>query len=251
MAPDDVHVWSLALPTIADAEWQTLGTVLREEEHAQAARYHFDRDRRAYVAAHALVRHMLAHLAGGDPRAWRFVAGEHGKPRIANPPPGLDVAFNLTHSHQMVAAAVTLAGEIGVDVEALDRRSMDPAIADEYFAPEESAALRALPDERAMRELFVRLWTLKEAFIKATGRGLAQPLSDFAFVSTDPVRIVFHDGGLGDPARWAFWQRQVGCHVLAVGIDRRHSQPPRFIHREISPPFPSRHDTLLDAEEAC
>lgn len=237
MMPDEIHVWSLALDVIPDDAWPALNAVLDNQERACAARFRFDRNRRSYVAAHALVRHMLAHVACREPEAWRFATGEHGKPHIVHPPGGLPLRFSLTHADHMVAAAVTLAGEVGIDIESLDRGPPDLTIADRYFAAEEVRALRALPVE-AMGERFIRLWTLKEAFIKATGMGLAQPLDTFAFVSVDPVRIVFPDHGIGDAARWAFRQWQVGRHMLAVGVDWPFSQPPRLIHRPVSPPFP-------------
>ena len=245
MAPDEIHVWSLAFGTIPHQKWAALEAVLDGEERARAARSHFERNRRAYVAAHALVRHMLAHFAGCEAGAWRFAAKEHGKPYIADPLPSLPLRFNLTHTDHMAAVAVTLAGDVGIDAKSLDRITPDFVIADDCFAAEEVAALHALTGD-AIGEHFIRLWTLKEAFIKAIGKGLSQPLSDFAFVSVDPVRVVFHDRGLGDAALWVFRQWQVGRHMLALAIDWPYSCPPRVIHRSVCcEPLSHRAETVV------
>jgi 4'-phosphopantetheinyl transferase len=239
VTPDEIHLWSLSPDTVADGQWPALEAVLDDDEKARAARLRFESDRHAFIAAHALLRHMLTYFGDRAPEVWRFAVGEHGKPRIADPPPGQPLHFNLTHARGMVAAAVTRAGAIGVDVEPLDGLRVDTGIADHCFAAQEVAALRALPDEAAMAEHFIRLWTLKEAFVKATGKGLSQPLGDFAFVCLDPVRVVFHDHALGNPEQWVFWQHRVGRHVLAAGIQWPGHRPPVIVHRTVRLPFPA------------
>jgi 4'-phosphopantetheinyl transferase len=233
----DIHVWSLVVEAVPDEAWPALAAVLDDHERARAARFRFECHRRPYVAAHALLRHMLAQCAGRPPEAWRFAATPHGKPEIIDPPDGAPLRFSLTHSDHMVAVAVTRAAEIGIDLEPLDRRLEDgPELAERFFATEEVRALRALPaEERAER--FIRLWTLKEAFLKATGMGLAMPLDSFAFVSLDPVRIVFPDHSRGDAGRWAFRQWPVERHMLAVAIDWPAARPPHLVHRQVTPPF--------------
>jgi 4'-phosphopantetheinyl transferase len=71
---------------------------------------------------------------------------------------------------------------------------------------------------------FVRLWTLKEAYIKASGLGLAQPLETFAF-RFDPLRVTFADPALGDPTTWHFDQRKVGTHHLLALAWRSEAVP--------------------------
>jgi len=236
MEPDEINLWSLAVDGIADEAWPALNGVLDDEERARAARFRFDRDRRAYVAAHALLRHMLSHYLGRPPESWRFVAGEHGKPGLADPPPGRDLRFNLTHSRGMVAAVVAAAAEVGVDVESLDAAPAVLAVADLSFTAGEMAGLSALPTETEKAERLLRLWTLKEALVKATGKGLAQPLSGVAVVSLAPARVAFPDRRDGDGARWAFWQGLAGNHVLAVAVDWPRARPPTIRHRPLSPP---------------
>jgi 4'-phosphopantetheinyl transferase len=229
---DEVCVWSLHIGKAEAWTWPRLEDVLDDVERDRAARFRIQGDRRAFVAARALARHMLAHFGARDARAWRFESGACGKPRIVNAPADPRLEFNLSHTAQMVAAAVTRAGNIGIDVEAIDRVPPDPvSFADAHFAPDEAAGLRALADDRSIRERFVRLWTLKEAVVKATGRGLAQPLDGFSFLSFDPVRVVFRTADLGDPAQWAFWQQVMGTHAVAVAVRQASPGRTRFIHQ--------------------
>ena len=234
----DILIWSLAPASVAARHWAALETTLEAGERAQAARFHFDVDRCAYIAGHALLRGLLSHVVRQAPDAWRFAPGRHGKPRIVEPEAYRGLGVNLTHARGMVAAAVSAAVEIGIDVDSATDRSAGLEIANRFFAPEEIAGLHALADGGARQERFIRLWTLKEAFIKATGKGLAQPLSDFAFVSVEPARVVFRHPALGDPSGWVFWQERIGCHYLALAVDWPSPTPPRIHHRAVSVPLP-------------
>ena len=236
MGVDEVCVWSLFTAQAEAWDWPALEDVLDDGERERAARLRIQGDRRAFLAARALARHLLAHVGAFDARAWRFECGPCGKPGIANSPAHPRLEFNLSRTPRMVAAAVTPAGDIGIDVEAADRVPPDPvSFADAHFAPDEAAGLRALPDGRSIRERFVRLWTLKEAVVKATGRGLAQPLDAFSFLSFEPVQVVFRTTELGDPAHWSFWQQVMGTHAVAVAV--RHVSPRRmrFMHHAVAP----------------
>lgn len=206
-------------PTLA--AWHA---TLDAAEQATAARFRLEPDRRAYVAAHALVRAMLAEAGamlaenGEFPaQDWRFVRGPHGKPELA-PEHGLPwLRFNLSHTRSLVACAVAAEDDLGLDVEDLARREAGPGLAERYFAPAEAALLAAQPPA-ARHAAFLRIWTLKEAYVKATGEGIGAGLDSFAF-TLDPPRLAFAPGGtLG----WRFlqWQPTPG-HILAVAL-RRH-----------------------------
>lgn len=216
-------VW--AAPSGDDPDERVLSE-LSAEERARAARFHFDRDRREYVCAHRLLRRELGRRLGVAPGALRFALGPHGRPELAGAHAGA-LRFNLSHTRGLVALAVCEGDwELGVDVEDHTRVGATVALAERYFAPSEAAALRALPEE-AQRARFFALWTLKEAYIKARGLGLAMPLDQFAF-DLDAAHAVV--GFWVDPiaedlaARWHFWRAApTPAHALAVaaGAPRR------------------------------
>jgi 4'-phosphopantetheinyl transferase len=202
--------------------WPALERLLGESERDQAARFRFERDRRAYVAAHALVRTMLSRHAPVAPPDWRFAAGPYGRPEISNGDGIPPLRFNLAHTHGLAAVAVTLDNDIGVDAEALDRPLLTAELAADYFSPAELAALDGLPADRVADALY-GLWTLKEAYIKAVGLGLSLPLDSFS-VTLDPPSIAFPSSVDGDPAAWLLRRfRPTPSHDVALAL--RHPRP--------------------------
>jgi 4'-phosphopantetheinyl transferase len=171
----DVHLWRARLAP-SPARVAALQPLLSGEEREQAGRFHAARHRDAYTVAHALLRLVLARHLGADPAGLRFERGPRGKPALAGAP---GLAFNLSHAGDLALCAVTARGPVGVDVEQV-RAGFDE-VWERYFTPLEVAALRAAaPGLRD--EAFFRYWTLKEAYIKATGDGLSLPLDRFEIV---------------------------------------------------------------------
>jgi len=109
--------------------------------------------------------------------------GENGKPHIEN----LDnLHFNISHSGHYVVCAVGKA-ELGIDVERL--RKVNINIAERYFSASEINDLLKL-DESERTDYFITLWTIKESFLKAIGKGLAQNLNSFTVLrSGDSYRL--------------------------------------------------------------
>jgi len=230
-----VFVLSLDLSSVGTDARAVPLNLLDDAEKRRAERFRFVEDRLAYVAAHALLRLALSAAAGGDPGAWRFEAGLRGKPRLAAVHGLADLRFNLSHTRGMVTVALARGAEVGVDVERRARRGrLDLELAESRFAPEEAESLRALSDDASRRERFLRLWTLKEAFVKATGRGLSQPLSEFV-VTLDPVSIHAPVGlgrGLWYGAEWS-----LNAYRLAVVADWHRAEAPSFVHRPVLAPL--------------
>lgn len=152
--------------------------LLTEEETAKQQRYKFEKDREDALITRAFVRDLLSHYADISPQAWRFEKGEKDKPKIVNST--IPLRFNLSHTKDMIVCAVTLNNDIGCDVENITRSNDVLKVAERYFSPFEIDALFSLPKEE-QRNRFFDYWTLKEAYIKAWGLGLAIPLKDFSF----------------------------------------------------------------------
>lgn len=224
LSPQAAGLWWLALADVPDDAWRRWTAPLDEEERARAARFVHERDRRQFIAAHALLRVLLQHLAGRPAAAWRFVSGSRGKPAL-RPDHRLDrLAFNISHAPGAVACAMTLDHAIGVDIEDVERSGRLLEIADAYFAPAELAILRAAP-HAAQRAVFFRLWTLKEAYIKAHGDGLSLPLDQFA-LSLSPLGIAFAPALRDDPAAWQFHSlAPTATHILSLAVRHGGTNP--------------------------
>jgi 4'-phosphopantetheinyl transferase len=227
-----VHLWLAHLCAVTDpqllAEYRSL---LSGEELRQQARFHFERDRHRYLVTRAMVRSVLSNYSDVAPSNWHFAVNAYGKPSIAarHAAEGR-VEFNVSHTDGLVVLGVACERAIGVDVENLRACEVDIEIANRYFAPAEVAALLALRREQQQRRFF-EYWTLKEAYIKARGTGLALPLNLFAFDLDGPsgIRLTM-DASLGDrPERWVFEQLLLGQdHMVAVCVENGGVDPPCF-----------------------
>jgi 4'-phosphopantetheinyl transferase len=145
---------------------------------ARAARFVHQNDRSDYVLAHALLRETLSACLGVPPAALEFATEATGKPRLVSPHEPV-VSFSLSHARGMAACVIGAGCDVGVDVESHDHTA-DDAIAELALSAAERQDLAELPDaERSGRLL--ALWTLKEAYLKATGEGIGGPLDRVAF----------------------------------------------------------------------
>ena len=172
----EVHVWTVTLSEVRGAV-----ECLSADERARHDRYHYAVHAQRFAARRAALRSVLGGYAGCDPSDIAFDTGVAGKPALV----GAGPVFNASSSGDIALIAVAQAGVLGVDVEAgRDVKDAD-AIAERFFTPGECAALRQQP--RADRlAAFYRLWTSKEALLKAVGTGLPGGLDRFE-VSADPA----------------------------------------------------------------
>lgn len=195
---------------------------LTDDERSRRDRYVREVDRHTFVVTRALVRSVLSQHGPFAPDEWRFDVNAHGCPSVVDRQAGDPrLCFNVSHTAGLVALAVARGHRVGVDVEDA-RRAMRHDVAGHHFAPAEVADLRALPAEAQPRGFF-EYWTLKEAYIKARGLGLAIPLADFAFVLRPPAApiVTFVDGFDDDASRWQFFQAwPTSDHRLGLAIER-------------------------------
>jgi 4'-phosphopantetheinyl transferase len=188
----EVHLWYAFTDEAGDlAECRALLSPDEMERHDRLMR---EDDRLRFIVAHALARSALSSYADVAPKEWRFAAGEHGKPEISAPA-GTALRFNISHAAGLCACAVAIGHDVGVDVESIHRRARKEEIAKRFFTEEEAAALEEQP------ELFFDYWTLKEAYIKAHGRGLAMGLESFCFDISEGSEF-------SGPAGWSFFRHR-------------------------------------------
>ena len=171
-----VHVWRARLG-VEDDRLRVCHALLSQEESQRAARYAFDEPRRRFVVARGTLRAILAAYVGAAASDLVFAYGEHGKPRLTTP--DTDTTFNLSHSGDRVLLAIARGRDVGVDVERTQRNVNWEAVSRRFFEGGEQTALFELPEEER-RAAFFRCWTRKEAFMKATGRGVTYGLQSFS-----------------------------------------------------------------------
>lgn len=235
---DRIDLWLLRYDRIDDdALLARLRETLDADERAQEPRYYFADDRKRYLLTRALVRATLSRYAPLAPAQWRFGANAYGRPHIApaqqaQAAPGL--CFNLSHTHGLIALAVSRDREIGVDVEHVRHRAVSLGIAHRFFAADEVAALAQVAADR-QQDRFFEYWTFKEAYIKARGMGLSLPLERFSFryPCERSVRLNAQPDLDADPARWSLWQYRLPPeYLLALCAQREAGTQVRI--RELS-----------------
>ncbi len=146
-------------------------------EQARAQRFMHEVHRRRYVAAHAALRTLLADATGEAASRLQFRDDAHGKPQLTHPP---GWQFNLSHSEEVALVGVQRgAAPIGVDIEVIRPVDEALALAQRHYTPAEQAAVVAAADGVARQVAFLRVWTRKEACLKAVGLGLRLAPSSF------------------------------------------------------------------------
>jgi len=205
LEPNDVHVWMFST-SVSEEEIREFRAILSVEERSRADRFVFQADRDRFVASHALMRMKLGEYCNVRPEHLTFGTGQHGKPYLMEPDSPFQ--FNLSHSGFLAMLAVVRNHPCGIDVELMRTKIDDAAIAERFFSKRECESLRSLPAAQR-RHGFFRSWAVKEAILKAAGKGLTQPLSsidttDIIQGGAHQVSVVNDDGRLRD-----FWAQEL------------------------------------------
>ena len=168
-------------------------------------RYRYDKGKWLSAGAGLLLDYMLRER-GLRERDMEYVEGEHGKPAFLNHP---EIHFNLSHSDTLVACALSDT-PVGVDVQHLVK--LRDGLVRYTMSDEEIAAFEALDNDDAKQLLFTQLWTLKESYVKATGRGLTHDFPAFE-INGDTVKPL---SPLSPAA--TFYHKKLPTAVLSVAI---------------------------------
>jgi 4'-phosphopantetheinyl transferase len=211
LSENQVDIWCARLPDEGNFElFHSYRGILTPEETERYGRFAFEKDRRQFLLTRALERDVLSRYLGVEPAALVFTRNEYGKPAIAEPI-GCPLTFSLSHTKGLSVCCVAFEQMIGVDVENLQRTNSHQDIAKRFFSNSEAAFLERIDEAQKPME-FLRLWTLKEAFVKARGLGLSIPLNSFEIGTfpDQPARVSFQNGIHGNEADWRFLQIRVG-----------------------------------------
>ncbi len=199
--PIEVHIARLSQ---WQPHWQQLPDCLSAAENARIQRLSRAESRQRFVLARVLLRTQLARQLDCSPTALTLTQLDNGKPILADHP---DWCFSLSHSEDLVAMAcapVALASALGIDVEFQQRRNKLMALAAHYFSALEQQQLQALPEDAQRRQFFQR-WTLKEAYAKAQGSGLATNLRGTSLDLRPEGATLALTGAAATDAQVCFW----------------------------------------------
>jgi 4'-phosphopantetheinyl transferase len=182
-----VDVWRARLK-LGPHQLAHISRCLDKEEQGRAVRLHFQRDRGRFLASRGILRHILARYLDTAPERIHLGYAPEGKPFLLE---HRDLHFNISHAADVLVVGVARDRPLGVDVERVPWDDVVESVSRVAFsAPERRALQSQAAAER--REFFTRLWTRKEAYLKADGQGMSLRL-DHIDVSTSPYRVLLLD----------------------------------------------------------
>ena len=196
----DVHIatFSLAQPPAVLAACEL---VLSPDELERARKFHFEVHRARFIAGRGLLRLILGQYLQADPAGLSFTYGSAGKPAFQGSDHGL-LHFNLAHTESLASLGITRLGPLGVDLERVRQLDNFEELVGCFFSVREAAAFARLsPSQQA--GAFFNLWTRKEAWLKATGEGIAHRLDkvEVTFLPGEPARLL----ALPEPSPVSGW----------------------------------------------
>ncbi|GAB4196917.1 MAG: 4'-phosphopantetheinyl transferase superfamily protein [Wenzhouxiangellaceae bacterium] len=184
-AADSVDIWLLPLQDLAPPLTRSLNQDANPETEAAQR-----------LTRKMMLRLLLAAYLQRPAREIRLAQGAAGKPFISQPGDS-GLHFSQTHCLDYVMIAIGGRERLGIDMEPISRLVSDPlAVARRYFARAEYEYLATIEHPSRRREAFLRLWTRKEAVVKATGGGIVSGLHRFTVDDrTRPPRVSACDDG--------------------------------------------------------
>lgn len=188
---DAIHIYCCRYDRI-DKPWllDQYYNLLSQTEQQRWQGIRTEKGKRCFLVSRAMIRTLLGTAIGCPPTALTVTVDTLGKPFIDRPTTRWQ--FNVSHSHGLVSLALAYNIAVGVDVEYQRRNIETLQLARHFFHPRELQQLEALPTDEQQQHFF-KLWTLKEAYVKAIGSGLTHALDSFGFTLHHPdSKLVMH-----------------------------------------------------------
>lgn len=226
---DAVELWYVRTSEVSGADvLSACEVLLTPEENERSRALRFDQHRREYLVTRALSRAALSTYLGVPPSDLKFRRSVHGRPELDA---STDLRFSLANTLGMVVCAVDVGHEVGVDTEPLSRARQLLGMAASVCTPTERERLARLSRDTVQAQA-VRLWTLKEAYMKARGLGIAIPPESIQ-IEFDGARCRLDVlcAGDDDPDRWELYTTQIDDHVVGACIERGSRAEPRVLLR--------------------
>jgi 4'-phosphopantetheinyl transferase len=207
----EITIWPAV---VSDARLQELSELLSSDERERAARIRSKLAAQEFIVGRSVARRLLVPHSGVGAANLSLASRLSGKPYVADS----DVAFNLSHSKGVCALAVGRVREIGIDIEFMN--SSADVCAEDIFGSQEADQFAALPSSE-QTEAFYRAWVLKEAYLKATGEGLAGGMKSLEVgFKRGPVVVPVAIRGHADLTPWQFESFDAGAGIAgAVAVD--------------------------------
>jgi len=186
---NEVHIWNVHLSKDSkDIDLQL--TYLSSEEKERAAKFYFAKDKIRFIQNRYLLRFIIAKYLAIQISEVEFKYNKYGKPQLADDEAKL--FFNISHSHGFTVLAFSREYELGIDVELVNREEdINCFINTDIFTPGEINWLKSQTGSNISAACY-KLWSAKEAYVKALGIGLTIPLNSIEtnIVEENGIRLL-------------------------------------------------------------
>jgi 4'-phosphopantetheinyl transferase len=208
--------------TVDSSQLEQYRRTLSDEERQRADRLRTADLARRFIVGRGVLKRLLGEVLHIPPGEVRFEIGPHGKPALAGDL-GRHWQFNVSHTGDLALIAFARGRALGVDIESRTHRIKRDELAARFFSAAERQAYFELPDAQRP-DAFYRIWTCKEAYLKAIGAGLSFPLGRFSVSvrSDQPPGLLHVDGQSDEPSRWAFVLPNAWPHAAAALVVEGH-----------------------------
>jgi 4'-phosphopantetheinyl transferase len=212
--------------------------LLTTDEVSRQQAFRFRKDRIRYLVTRALVRTVLSQYVPIHPGQWRFGTNRYGKPLLSGCAQNLGrISFNISHTEDVILLALTCTNALGVDIEYVRSNRRYSDLIRNTLCPAEEAIYQTAPSN-LRTERFLEYWTLKEAYVKARGLGMAIPFNHISFDLRDErcIKLNIHPKLNDFASRWQFWQIHARDeHIISLCAERYLNVPQSLSLKQIIP----------------
>jgi len=187
---------------LSKGDYPMCWALLSPDERCRAESLKVIKVRQRFVIARAILRQLLAdYMAVNSAAGIELLQGPYGKPYVVHGSGGQDVVFNLSHTGDHLVIALGCQRQMGVDIEACRGRINLNALAEKCFAETELYSWQQL-EAKDQKAMFYRIWTRKESFVKAVGRGISLGLKNCEMSLQEPIKVLGVPNDCGRTTDW-------------------------------------------------
>ena len=198
---------------------------LSDDEKERADRLKVELKKKQFIISRSVLRKIISNSINKPHDEIVFYYTKKDKPFIKDKFNNESVEFNISHSEQCILIAITLGHSVGIDVEKINKKIDFESLSARFFSNKENEFLRSLEESKKL-DAFYSIWTRKEAFIKATGKGIAYGLDNFSVCSDKKITSkidIEHEGALEE--NWvSFELMTIDQYKTALATDNKGAE---------------------------
>lgn len=184
----EIHIWKTHLEQSA-IDFKESFDILNEEEKIKAQRFRFEKHQQRFTIARSSLRRILSLYLWISHQKIDFQYNAYGKPQLLDNINKINLQFNVSHSENIAIYGITCHNLIGVDIEYMRPMAEAENLAKRFFSQKEFEQISKLPSAEQDREFF-QLWTGKEAYLKAIGKGISGGLEKVEISPHEPRKFI-------------------------------------------------------------